>query len=44
MTFETIVPALMAGKSVILRPSPLTPISSLAFELRPGPLACPPGF
>jgi aldehyde dehydrogenase (NAD+) len=31
MGFQKIVPALMAGNSVILRPSPLTPISSLIF-------------
>jgi len=30
MAFQKIVPALMAGNSVILRPSPLTPVSSLA--------------
>jgi acyl-CoA reductase-like NAD-dependent aldehyde dehydrogenase len=30
MAFQKIIPALMAGNSVILRPSPLTPISSLA--------------
>jgi acyl-CoA reductase-like NAD-dependent aldehyde dehydrogenase len=30
MAFQKIVPALMAGNSVLLRPSPLTPISSLA--------------
>ena len=29
MAFQKLVPALMAGNSVILRPSPLTPISSL---------------
>jgi aldehyde dehydrogenase (NAD+) len=31
MAFQKLVPALMAGNSVILRPSPLTPISSLVF-------------
>jgi aldehyde dehydrogenase (NAD+) len=31
MAFQKLIPALMAGNSVILRPSPLTPISSLAF-------------
>ena len=31
MGFQKLIPALMAGNSVILRPSPLTPISSLAF-------------
>ena len=30
MAFQKIIPALMAGCSVVLRPSPLTPISSLA--------------
>jgi aldehyde dehydrogenase (NAD+) len=29
MAFQKLVPALMAGNSVILRPSPLTPLSSL---------------
>jgi acyl-CoA reductase-like NAD-dependent aldehyde dehydrogenase len=29
MAFQKLIPALMAGNSVILRPSPLTPISSL---------------
>jgi aldehyde dehydrogenase (NAD+) len=29
MAFQKIIPALMAGNSVILRPSPLTPLSSL---------------
>ncbi len=31
MAFQKLAPALMAGNSVILRPSPLTPISSLVF-------------
>ena len=31
MAFQKLIPALMAGNSVILRPSPLTPLSSLAF-------------
>jgi acyl-CoA reductase-like NAD-dependent aldehyde dehydrogenase len=31
MGFQKLIPALMAGNSVVLRPSPLTPISSLAF-------------
>lgn len=31
MGFQKLVPALLAGNSVILRPSPLTPISSLVF-------------
>jgi aldehyde dehydrogenase (NAD+) len=33
MAFQKLIGALMAGNSVILRPSPLTPISSLAFGL-----------
>jgi aldehyde dehydrogenase (NAD+) len=31
MAFQKLVPALMAGNSVILRPSPLTPLSSFVF-------------
>ena len=31
MAFQKLIPALMAGNSVILRPSPLTPLSSLVF-------------
>jgi len=31
MAFQKLIPALMAGNSVILRPSPLTPISSMVF-------------
>jgi aldehyde dehydrogenase (NAD+) len=31
MAFQKLIPALMAGNSVVLRPSPLTPISSLVF-------------
>ena len=31
MAFQKLVPALLAGNSVILRPSPLTPLSSLVF-------------
>ncbi|BBX04894.1 aldehyde dehydrogenase [Mycolicibacterium moriokaense] len=31
MGFQKLIPALMAGNSVILRPSPLTPMSSLIF-------------
>jgi aldehyde dehydrogenase (NAD+) len=31
MGFQKLIPALMAGNSVILRPSPLTPLSSLIF-------------
>lgn len=31
MAFQKVIPALLAGNSVVLRPSPLTPISSLVF-------------
>ncbi len=31
MGFQKLIPALMAGNSAVLRPSPLTPVSSLAF-------------
>jgi acyl-CoA reductase-like NAD-dependent aldehyde dehydrogenase len=31
MAFQKLIPALMAGNSVVLRPSPLTPLSSLIF-------------
>ena len=31
MAFQKLIPALMAGNSVLLRPSPLTPLSSLVF-------------
>jgi acyl-CoA reductase-like NAD-dependent aldehyde dehydrogenase len=31
MAFQKLVPALLAGNSVVLRPSPLTPLSSLVF-------------
>jgi len=31
MAFQKLIPALLAGNSVILRPSPLTPLSSLVF-------------
>ncbi len=31
MAFQKLIPALMAGNSVILRPSPLTPLSSFVF-------------
>jgi acyl-CoA reductase-like NAD-dependent aldehyde dehydrogenase len=33
MGFQKLIPALMAGNSVILRPSPLTPVSSLVFGM-----------
>lgn len=41
MAFQKLIAALMAGNSVILRPSPLTPISSLAFGAAAAGL--PPG-
>jgi aldehyde dehydrogenase (NAD+) len=43
MGFQKLIPALMAGNSVILRPSPLTPISSLAFGAAADAAGLPPG-
>ncbi len=43
MAFQKLIPALMAGNSVILRPSPLTPISSLVFGLAAEAADLPPG-
>ncbi len=43
MAFQKIVPALMAGNTVILRPSPLTPISSLVFGAAADAAGLPPG-
>jgi acyl-CoA reductase-like NAD-dependent aldehyde dehydrogenase len=43
MAFQKLVPALMAGNSVILRPSPLTPISSLIFGAAADAAGLPPG-
>jgi acyl-CoA reductase-like NAD-dependent aldehyde dehydrogenase len=43
MAFQKLIPALMAGNSVILRPSPLTPISSLAFGLAAEAAGLPAG-
>lgn len=43
MAFQKLIPALMAGNSVILRPSPLTPISSLAFGAATDAAELPPG-
>ncbi|MBL7488839.1 aldehyde dehydrogenase family protein [Frankia sp. AgB1.9] len=43
MAFQKVIPALMAGNSVILRPSPLTPISSLAFGAAAEAAGLPPG-
>lgn len=41
--FWKVVPALMAGDSVILRPNPLTPISSLIFAEAAEEAGIPPG-
>ncbi len=43
MAFQKLIPALMAGNSVILRPSPLTPLSSLAFGVAAEAAELPPG-
>ncbi|MFJ3779723.1 aldehyde dehydrogenase family protein [Streptomyces sp. NPDC090075] len=43
MALQKIVPALMAGNSVIVRPSPLTPISSLALGVAAQAAGLPPG-
>ncbi|HEY3670932.1 MAG TPA: aldehyde dehydrogenase family protein [Acidimicrobiia bacterium] len=43
MAFQKLIPALMAGNSVILRPSPLTPISSLMFGAAADAAGLPPG-
>lgn len=43
MAFQKLVPALMAGNSVVLRPSPLTPVSSLVFGAAADAAALPPG-
>ena len=43
MAFQKLAPALMAGNSVILRPSPLTPISSLVFGAAAEAAGLPPG-
>jgi acyl-CoA reductase-like NAD-dependent aldehyde dehydrogenase len=43
MAFQKLVPALMAGNSVILRPSPLTPLSSLVFGHAAEAACLPPG-
>src|SRR5262249_40294728 len=43
MAFQKVIPALMAGNSVILRPSPLTPLSSLAFGAAAEAAGLPPG-
>ncbi|MET8211456.1 aldehyde dehydrogenase family protein [Streptomyces sp. NPDC005373] len=43
MALQKIVPALIAGNSVILRPSPLTPLSSLVFGTAADAAGLPPG-
>jgi acyl-CoA reductase-like NAD-dependent aldehyde dehydrogenase len=43
MAFQKLIPALMAGNTVILRPSPLTPISSLVFGSAAEAAGLPPG-
>ena len=43
MAFQKLIPALMAGNSVLLRPSPLTPISSLIFGSAADAAGLPPG-
>lgn len=43
MAFQKLVPALMAGNSVVLRPSPLTPISSLVLGHAADAAGLPPG-
>jgi acyl-CoA reductase-like NAD-dependent aldehyde dehydrogenase len=43
MAFQKLVPALIAGNSVILRPSPLTPLSSLIFGAAADAAGLPPG-
>ena len=43
MGLQKLIPALLAGNSVILRPSPLTPISSLIFGAAADAAGLPPG-
>ena len=43
MALQKVVPALLAGNSVVLRPSPLTPLSSLAFGDAAEAVGLPPG-
>ncbi|MEZ0362713.1 aldehyde dehydrogenase family protein [Mycobacterium sp. pUA109] len=43
MGLQKLIPALMAGNSVILRPSPLAPISSLVFGAAADAAGLPPG-
>src|SRR5580698_10061134 len=44
MAFQKLIPALMAGNSVILRPSPLTPLSSLMFGAAADAAGLPAGI
>jgi hypothetical protein len=43
MAMQKVIPALIAGNSVILRPSPLTPLSSLALGAAADAAGLPPG-
>jgi acyl-CoA reductase-like NAD-dependent aldehyde dehydrogenase len=43
MGFQKLIPALIAGNSVILRPSPLTPMSSLIFGMAADAVGLPAG-
>jgi acyl-CoA reductase-like NAD-dependent aldehyde dehydrogenase len=43
MAFQKLIPALMAGNTVVLRPSPLTPVSSLVFGAAADAAGLPPG-
>jgi acyl-CoA reductase-like NAD-dependent aldehyde dehydrogenase len=43
MAFQKLMPALLAGNSVVLRPSPLTPLSSLVFGTAANAVGLPAG-